>query len=37
MPVGVLVVTLAFWALVGWVIARAAFSRAVRRLHVNGG
>ena len=37
MPVGVLVVALAFWALVGWVIARAAFSRAVRRLHVNGG
>lgn len=37
MPVGVLVLTLAFWALVGWVTARAAFGRAVRRLHVNGG
>jgi ABC-2 type transport system permease protein len=37
MPAGVLVVTLAFWALVGWVTSRAAFSRAVRRLHVNGG
>jgi ABC-2 type transport system permease protein len=37
MPAGVLVVTLAFWALLGWVIARAAFGRAVRRLHVNGG
>ena len=37
MPAGVLVLTLALWALVGWVIARAAFSGAVRRLHVNGG
>ncbi|HTI63550.1 MAG TPA: ABC-2 family transporter protein [Gemmatimonadaceae bacterium] len=33
----VLAPTLALWALVGWVVARAAFSRAVRRLHVNGG
>jgi hypothetical protein len=37
MPAGVLVVTLAFWALAAWVVARAAFNRAVRRLHVNGG
>ena len=37
MTVGVLALTLALWALVGWVIARAAFSRAVRRLQVNGG
>jgi hypothetical protein len=37
MPVGVLVAALAFWALVGWVVASAAFSRAVQRLHVNGG
>jgi ABC-type uncharacterized transport system permease subunit len=37
MPVGLLVAALAFWALVGWVVASAAFSRAVRRLHVNGG
>ena len=37
MPAGVLALTLAIWALVGWVIARAAFDRAVRRLHVNGG
>ena len=37
MPAGVLALTLAAWALVGWVIARAAFDRAVRRLHVNGG
>jgi ABC-2 type transport system permease protein len=33
----VLAPTLALWALVGWVVAQAAFSRAVRRLHVNGG
>src|SRR5262249_4754697 len=37
MPAGVLVVTLAFWGLAGWVITRAAFNRAVRQLHVNGG
>lgn len=37
MPVGVLLPTLAFWAVLGWLIARAAFGRAVRRLHVNGG
>jgi viologen exporter family transport system permease protein len=37
MPAGVLLATLAFWALLGWAIARAAFGRAVRRLHVNGG
>lgn len=37
MPAGVLVLTLALWALVGWVVASAAFDRAVRRLHVNGG
>ena len=37
MSTGVLTLTLALWALVGWVVARAAFSRAVRRLHVNGG
>lgn len=37
MPVGVLALTLALWALMGWLIARAAFGRAVRRLHVNGG
>jgi len=37
MSAGVLALTLACWALAGWTIARAAFSRAVRRLHVNGG
>ena len=37
MSAGVLVLTLALWALVGWFVASAAFSRAVRRLHVNGG
>lgn len=37
MPAGVLTLTLAFWALVGWIITRTAFSRAVRRLQVNGG
>ena len=34
---GVLALALAAWAVVGWGIARAAFGRAVRRLHVNGG
>ncbi|MGH7636207.1 MAG: ABC-2 family transporter protein [Gemmatimonadaceae bacterium] len=34
---GVLALALAAWAVVGWVIARAAFGRAVRRLQVNGG
>ena len=33
----VLLPTLAFWALLGWVVTRAAFGRAVRRLQVNGG
>ena len=37
MPVTMLAPTLALWALAGWLIARAAFSRAVRRLQVNGG
>ena len=37
MHVAVLAVALAFWALVGWLVAGAAFARAVRRLHVNGG
>lgn len=37
MPAGVLLATLAFWAIVGWVVVGAAFERAVRRLHVNGG
>lgn len=37
MHAGVLALTLALWALVGWGIAHAAFSRAVRRLHVSGG
>ena len=34
---GTLALTIAAWALVGGSIARAAFGRAVRRLHVNGG
>lgn len=37
MSAGVLTLALAFWALAGWLVARAAFGRAVRRLHVNGG
>ena len=37
MNAGALTLTLALWALVGWVVARAAFNRAVQRLHVNGG
>jgi len=37
MRAGTLALTLAFWALAGWAIARAAFGRAVRQLHVNGG
>jgi ABC-2 type transport system permease protein len=37
MHAGVLALTLALWAVVGWVIARGAFERAVRRLQVNGG
>lgn len=37
MSAGVLTLTLALWALVGWVVASAAFSRAVRRLQLNGG
>jgi ABC-2 type transport system permease protein len=37
MPAATLVVTLAFWALVGWLVARSAFARAVERLQVNGG
>jgi ABC-2 type transport system permease protein len=37
MPAGVLVPTLALWTLVGWLVTRAAFNRAVRRLQVNGG
>ena len=37
MPASVLALTLGLWALVGWLIASAAFNRAVRRLHVNGG
>ena len=37
MNAGVLALTLGLWAVAGWVVARAAFERAVRRLHVNGG
>jgi len=37
MHAGVLALTLALWALVGWIIARGAFARAMRQLHVNGG
>jgi ABC-2 type transport system permease protein len=37
MHAGVLALTLALWAAFGWVIARGAFERAVRKLHVNGG
>jgi len=37
MHAGVLALTLALWALVGWVIARVAFARALRNLHINGG
>lgn len=37
MSAGVLALALAFWALLGWAVARAAFDRAVRRLQVNGG
>lgn len=37
MHAGLLALILAFWGVVGWSIARAAFARAVRRLHVNGG
>jgi ABC-2 type transport system permease protein len=37
MSPGVLLVTLALWALLVWVVARAAFGRAVHRLQVNGG
>ena len=37
MPVGVLLLTLAFWAFLGWIVVRAAFNRAMRRLQVNGG
>jgi ABC-2 type transport system permease protein len=37
MHTGVLALTLAFWALAGWLTAHAAFGRAVKRLHVNGG
>jgi ABC-2 type transport system permease protein len=34
---GVLALALAAWALAGWGLAHAAFGRAVRQLHVNGG
>ena len=37
MHTGVLALTLALWALAGFVVARAAFERAVRRIQVNGG
>ena len=37
MHAGVLALVLAVWTLVGWLIAHTAFTRAVRRLHVNGG
>lgn len=37
MPSAVLSATLAFWALMGWIVAHAAFGHAVRRLQVNGG
>lgn len=34
---GTLALLLALWATIGWLVARAAFSRAVQRLQVNGG
>jgi ABC-2 type transport system permease protein len=37
MPPGVLAASLGLWAALGWVVVSAAFGRAVRRLHVNGG
>ena len=37
MSVSGLSFALAVWALIGWLVARAAFGRAVRRLHLNGG
>lgn len=37
MRAGVLAPVIALWALVGWLVTSAAFRRAVRRLHVNGG
>jgi ABC-2 type transport system permease protein len=37
MGMGVLALTLAFWAVTGWLIAHAAFGRALRRLQVDGG
>jgi ABC-2 type transport system permease protein len=37
MGTGVLALTLAFWAVTGWIAANTMFSRAVRQLHVDGG
>ena len=37
MHAGVLALLLALWTTVGWVIAHTAFTRAVRRLQLNGG
>jgi ABC-2 type transport system permease protein len=37
MSVGVLALTLAFWAVAAWIIANAFFGRALRRLHIDGG
>lgn len=37
MSAGALLATLGFWALLGWIVARAAFGRAVRQLQLNGG
>jgi ABC-2 type transport system permease protein len=37
MDMGLLALALAFWALIGWGVASAAFGRAVRRLQINGG
>ena len=34
---GLLAVALLFWSVMGWMIARVAFSRAVRTMQVNGG
>ena len=37
MSLGVLTLTLAFWASLGWVVAHTMFRRAVKQLYVNGG
>ena len=37
MSVGMLALALVVWSVVGWVMTRAAFGRAVRQMQVNGG